>query len=223
MNKTVDRFTGQGWRTHGNMVAKRRLLPLTLVIFLLALAIWRGGALARSMNAEPAMQAASIAQTNLMPLSTPAPVRVRAGTAQTVSDASSVTVPLDLVVLTDRVNVSAISLSLQYDAGLLSATACNVSAALTLLRCNITTPGQIQLAGVATRGVRREVNLAQLVFTPKQPINLTVPLTIELDVVGDGDGAAVSTDSQSGAITLTCPPNEEECGGINLYLPLVNR
>ncbi|MCB0184431.1 MAG: hypothetical protein KDE31_09205, partial [Caldilineaceae bacterium] len=187
--------------------------------------LWHGGALAQpnKVAQRPQVTAADAAATlGEMPLSTPGPVRVRAGTAQTASDAISVTVPLDLVVLTEPVNVGVISLTLSYDASLLSATACQLSDALTLLRCNIATPGQIRLAGVAPRGIRSAVNLAQLVFTPQQSINLTAPLTIQLDVVGDVDGAAVSTDSQAGTITLTCALNER-CNGLNVYLPWVNR
>lgn len=157
------------------------------------------------------------------PISTPAPVRVRAGTGQATGGAINVTVPLDLVVLTDRVNVGVLSLELRYNAAYLKATACTVSQTMELLLCNITEPGRIQLAGVSARGIRSAVNLASLTFELLQAVDRTVPLTVHVDLTGNVDGAAVSTDGENGTITLLCPPNAEDCSGINLYLPLVNR
>ncbi len=157
------------------------------------------------------------------PVSTPAPVRVRAGTTQAAPGATTVVVPLDLVVLTDRVNIGVLSLELQYNAAYLKATACTVSETMELLLCNIATPGRIRLAGVAVRGIRSEVNLANLTFELLQGVDQTVPLTVQVLLTGNVDGAAVSTDGQDGAITLHCPPEAETCSGLNIYLPLVNR
>ncbi len=157
------------------------------------------------------------------PLGTPAPVRVRAGTAHATADATTVTVPLDLVVLTDRVNIGVLSLELRYNAAYLKATACTVSGTMELLLCNVAEPGRIQLAGVSARGIRSEVNLASLTFEVLQAVDRTVPLTVQVDLTGNVDGAPVSTDGENGTVTLLCAPNTENCSGINLYLPLVNR
>jgi len=154
--------------------------------------------------------------------STPAPVRVRAGTAQTDAGATTVTVPLDLVVLTDRVNVAVLSLDLHYNAALLRATNCATSQAMAPLLCNVSTPGRIQLAGVAAEGIRNELTLAEITFAVLQSVDRTAPLTIQLAVVGDVSGAAVSTDEQNGVITLTCAPESDDCTGIQIYLPLVH-
>lgn len=155
--------------------------------------------------------------------STPAPVRVRAGTAQQPSGAISVTVPLDLIVLTDQVNVAVLSLDLQYNASLLRAANCTTSEAMAPLLCNIKTPGRIKLAGVAAQGIRSEVNLAQLTFELLQTTNRAEPLTLQLGLVGDVNGAAVHTDRQNGAITLSCSPESEECTSLTIYLPVVHR
>ncbi|MCB0189232.1 MAG: hypothetical protein KDE31_33410, partial [Caldilineaceae bacterium] len=157
------------------------------------------------------------------PISTPAPVRVRAGTAQPTAGQTTVSVPLDLLVLTDRVNVAVVSIDLQYNAAVLQATNCTVSQAMTPFLCNIAAPGHIRLAGVAAQGIRNEVNLANLTFAIRQPIDRTEPLTLKLDLIGDVNGTAVGTDRQPGAIILTCTPETEECTAINIYLPLVHR
>ncbi len=157
------------------------------------------------------------------PIGTPAPVRVRAGTGQATTGTTAVSVPLDLVVLTDRVNVGVLSLDLHYNAAYLKATACTVSQAMELLLCNIAEPGRIQLAGVSARGIRSEINLASLTFELLQAVDRTVPLAVQVDLTGNVDGATVSTDGENGTITLLCPPNAEDCSGINIYLPLVNR
>ncbi|MEZ4674155.1 MAG: hypothetical protein R2932_07940 [Caldilineaceae bacterium] len=158
------------------------------------------------------------------PSTTPAPVRVRAGSGQAINGAKSVTVPLDLVVLTDQVNVGAINLDLDYNAALLKVTDCAVGEALDLLLCNSATPGHIRLAGVSAAGIRNEVNLAHLTFEFLQLAESTVPLTIQLKVVGNVDGAAVGAIGQNGTVTLICPPDTEDCtAGIQIYLPLINR
>jgi len=157
------------------------------------------------------------------PISTPAPVRVRVGSAQAANGATSITVPLELVVLTDRVNIGVLTLNLHYNAAYLNATACTVSQALDLLLCNHTETGKIRLAGISARGIRNEVPLATLTFDLLQAVDRTVPLTIQVELTGDVDGAAVSTDAQNGTITLYCPPDSEDCSGINIYLPVVNR
>lgn len=155
--------------------------------------------------------------------STPAPVRLQAGSAQTTGGTTTVTVPLDLVVLTDRVNVAVLSLDLQYNASLLKATNCATSQAMAPLLCNVSEPGRIQLAGVAAEGIRAARTLAEITFEIQQSVDRTTPLTIQLEVVGDVNGAAVSTDEQHGVITLTCAPEAEDCSGIQIYLPLVHR
>ncbi len=79
------------------------------------------------------------------------------------------------------------------------------------------------MAGVSARGIRSEINLAHLTFELLQTVDRTVPLTIQAKLTGNVDGAAVSTDGENGTVTLLCPPNAEDCNGINVYLPLVNR
>lgn len=157
-------------------------------------------------------------------VSTPAPIRVRAGTAQIPNGATTVDVPLDLVVFTDRVNVGVLSIDLQYDATMLKATQCTVSNAMELLLCNIDTPGRIQLAGISANGIRSEINLANLTFTLLQQVESSMPLAVTLDIVGNVDGSTVSADQQNGSITLLCPSDSENCTpGIRVYLPLVTR
>ena len=205
--------------------ATKRIFPTILLSTLLvAMTV----PLAWSRVAEATGRLATSTATNPpmltpTPASTPAPVRVRAGTAQPPLGTTTVTIPLDLVVLTDRVNVAVLSLELQYNAALLKATACTTSQAMAPLLCNIVAPGRVQLAGVAAQGIRNEVNLASLTFEVLQPVARTEPLLLQMGIVGDINGTAVSTDRQNGAITLTCPPEAEDCTGLTIYLPLVHR
>ena len=145
---------------------KRIFLTILLSTLLVAMTV----PLAWSRVAEATGRLATSTATNPpmltpTPASTPAPVRVRAGTAQPALGTTTVTIPLDLVVLTDRVNVAVLSLDLQYNAALLRATACTTSQAMTPLLCNIAAPGRVQLAGVAAQGIRVNAIRPGLILT----------------------------------------------------------
>ena len=157
-------------------------------------------------------------------VSTPDPVRVRVGTVTASEGATAVTVPLDVIVLTDRFNVGVLSASVDYDTTLLAATGCSQEEPIDLLLCNVTRPGVVQLAGVSALGIRGEMTVANLTFNVLQNTDQATPLLVKVKLVGDGSGTAVGATPLNGSIDLNCAPNTEPCTrGNNIYLPLVQR
>lgn len=157
-------------------------------------------------------------------IGTPDPVRVRASTISVPAGAVTATVPLDIIVLADRVNVGLLSAAIAYDATLLTATGCAQGATLDLLLCNVTTPGIIQLAGVSALGIRNESTIAALTFDVAQNVDRNVPLSVTIKRLGDGNGTSVAATAVDGALDLDCAPDVEVCErGTNIYLPLIRR
>jgi hypothetical protein len=131
---------------------------------------------------------------------------------------------LDLLGATAAQKVGVISVDVQYDATVLSATGCTVSDQFDLLLCNLASPGIIQLAGVAATGIVSDLQVADLRFDIAQPANLNTQLTVQLDTVADTEGLDVAAIAQHGQVTAACEPGSEGCPiTIPLYLPLVQR
>jgi len=157
------------------------------------------------------------------PTATPLPsnVIVRAGDVAVTEGQTTLTAPLDLLGASAGRAVGVLSVDVQYDATLLTATTCTVGASFDLLLCNLATPGVIQLAGVAAAGIHSDVRIADLVFTVLQPANLNTQLTVQLDTVADANGAALSATAQNGQIGDLCSSGNSGC--INIHLPVVQR
>ena len=157
-------------------------------------------------------------------ISTPDPVRVRVGTVTVTEGTTAATVPLDVIVLTDRVTVGVLSASVEYDATLLKATSCSQEGPMDLLLCNIVTPGLIQLAVVSALGIRDESTITNLAFDLLQDTDRNTPLTLDLNLITDGSGAVVGATPLNGSIDLSCTPDIESCKhGNTIYLPLIQR
>lgn len=155
---------------------------------------------------------------------TPDPVRVRAGTITVAPAATTATVPLDVIVLTDRLQVGLLSATIGYDETLLKATGCAQTAAVDLLLCNVATPGVVQLAGVSALGLGGETTVANLTFELLVNSDRITPLTVDLKLIGDGSGTAVSATPLNGAIDLSCTEDAENCDRGNvIYLPVIRR
>ena len=157
------------------------------------------------------------------PTATPLPsnVIVRAGNVAVTEGQTTLTAPLDLLGASAERAVGVLSVDVQYDATLLTATTCTVGDSFDLLLCNLATPGMIQLAGVAATGIHSDVRIADLAFTVLQPANLNTQLTVQLDTVADANGAALSATAQNGQIGDPCLPGNNGC--LDIYLPLVQR
>ena len=157
---------------------------------------------------------------------TPQPnhLTVRATNVAVAQGATTLRVQVDLLGATDTAAVGVLSIDVAYDQTLLNATGCTVSSSFDLLLCNIGTPGLVQLAGVAASGIRMDVGVADLDFTIVQPEKLNTLLTIQIETVGDTEGAALPAIAQQGHIYLACVPGSEGCPILApLYLPLVQR
>lgn len=157
------------------------------------------------------------------PTATPPPssVIVRVGGGAVIEGQTAITVPLDLVGVTTAPAVGVLSVDVQYDTTALKAVACTVSNSFDLLLCNLETPGLVQLAGVAAKGIRTDVRVADLGFELLPPANRTTQLTVQLDALADVDGTTMNATGQAGQISVTCRPGSDNCQ--TLFLPLVHR
>jgi len=152
-------------------------------------------------------------------------VRVRAGTVVVPTGATTVSVPIDLVVLTDRIGVGVFSASVEYDATLLQATGCVQEPPLDLLLCRVAVPGVVKMAAVSALGVRGEATVAEVTFELLQKADHRSPLTVDISLLGDGEGTEVGATAIHGALELNCEPNgNDSClSGETIYLPVVRR
>ena len=157
---------------------------------------------------------------------TPQPnhLTVRATNVAVAQGATTLRAQVDLLGATDTTAVGVLSIDIAYDQTLLNPTGCTVGSSFDLLLCNTGTPGLIQLAGVATNGIRTDVTIADLDFTIVQPEKLNTLLTVQIETVGDTEGVALPAIAQQGHIYLACVPGSEGCPILApLYLPLVQR
>lgn len=151
----------------------------------------------------------------------PSSVIVRAGSASVIEGQTAITVPLDLVGVTAAPAVGVLSVDIQYDTTILKAVACTVGNSFDLLLCNLETPGLVQLAGVAAKGIRTDARVADLGFELLPPANRSAQLTVQLDALADVDGTTMNATGQNGQISITCRPGSDNCQ--TLFLPLVHR
>lgn len=151
----------------------------------------------------------------------PSSVIVRAGGMAVIEGQTTITVPLDLVGVAAEPALGVLSVDVQYDTTVLKAVACTVSNSFDLLLCNMTTPGLLQLAGVAANGLRTDIRVADLGFELLPPVNRTTQLTVQLDALADVEGTTMNATGQNGQITITCRPGSDNCQ--TLFLPLVHR
>lgn len=157
---------------------------------------------------------------------TPQPnnVIVRVTNVAVAQVATTLRAQVDLLGATDTAPVGVLSIDVTYDQTLLNPTGCTVGSSFDLLLCNSGTPGLIQLAGVATSGIRTDVTIADLDFTIVQPDRLNTLLTVQIETVGDTEGAALPAIAQQGHVYVACVPGSEGCPILApLYLPLVQR
>ncbi len=157
--------------------------------------------------------------------STPDPVRVRAGSIVVPTGATTVSVPIDLVVLTDRIGVGVFSASVAYDASLLQATGCVQKPPLDLLLCRVAEPGVVKMAALSALGVRGEATVAEVTFELLQKASYRSPLTVGVSLLGDAAGTTVGATAVHGVLEFDCEPNgDEPClSGETIYLPVVRR
>jgi hypothetical protein len=154
----------------------------------------------------------------------PSTIVVRAGAVVLAPAQASVTVPLDLTGAAADQPVGILRADVQYDAAILKAVTCTVGNRFDLLLCNLTTPGRLQLAGVAASGVRTDSKLADLGFELLQPLTQNTQLMVQLGRLADDTGSPLAATAQNGQISAPCLPDSAACPVLfDLYLPFVQR